>query len=102
MDINPSAGSNWNIWDLHIHSPASFGGNDYDTFIANIAKSEAAVVGINDYCTIAGYKGIVEKGGIPGKVIFPVVEFRMHNIVANRKGGSTTSGGTKINFHLIF
>ena len=45
---------------------------------------------------------MIEFGGVPGKIIFPVVEFRMHNIVANRKGTSAASGGPKINFHLIF
>ena len=102
MDIHSATGSNWNIWDLHDHSPASFGGADYSTFISNLAKSEATVIGINDYCSIEGYKKVVEQGGVHGKVIFPVVEFRMHNIVANRKGSSTAAGGTKINFHLIF
>jgi ABC-type lipoprotein export system ATPase subunit len=103
MLVNSISGSNWNIWDLHVHSPASFGGNDYDTFISNLAVSVAAVIGINDYCTIEGYKKIMEKGGVPNKIIFPVVEFRMHNIVANRKGISTIGGvGTKINFHVIF
>jgi len=98
----PPSGSNWNIWDLHVHSPASFGGDDYDTFIANLQNSEAAAIGINDYCTIAGYKKIKEKGGVFGKEIFPVVECRMHNIIANRRGVTLADGGPKINFHLIF
>src|SRR5262249_28370122 len=65
-------------------------------------KCEASAVGINDYCSLAGYKTIIDKGGVPTKVIFPVIEFRMHNIVANRKGATVADGGTKINFHLIF
>ena len=100
--LHTPSGSHWHIWDLHVHSPASFGGNDYDTFIENLANSEATAIGINDYCTIDGYRKIIEKGGVPNKVIFPVVELRMHNIVANRKGSSPTAGGTRINFHLIF
>lgn len=102
MKTNSITGSNWNIWDLHVHSPASFGGDDYTTFIANLQKSEAAAIGINDYCTIEGYKKIKEHGGVRDKVIFPVIEFRAHNIIANRKGASPVDGGTKINFHLIF
>jgi ABC-type lipoprotein export system ATPase subunit len=94
-------GSIWRIWDLHVHSPATYGG-DYVTFIANASKSKAAVIGVNDYCSIKGYEEVVNLGGIPGKVIFPVVEFRMHNIVANRKNADPTKSGTKINFHLIF
>jgi ABC-type lipoprotein export system ATPase subunit len=102
MVLHSASGSNWNIWDLHVHSPASFGGNEYAAFIGNVSQSKAAALGINDYCSIAGYKKIIEMGGIPGKAIFPVIEFRMHNIVANRKGAPRAQGGTKINFHLIF
>lgn len=99
METNPLSGSAWNIWDLHVHSPASLGGSDYETFIQKLAFSEATVIGINDYNTIQGYKTIKNSGGVPNKVIFPVMECRMHNIVANRKNAS---GGSKINFHIIF
>lgn len=100
-EINNNRGSIWRIWDLHVHSPASYGGS-YDEFIQNAHKSEAEVLGVNDYCTIQGYKEIIQRGGIPDKTIFPVVEFRMHNIVANRKNPDPTKAGTKINFHIIF
>ncbi len=102
MEINSQSGSDWRIWDLHVHSPASLGRGDYETFIKNLSASEASAIGINDYCSIEGYKQIKDRGGVPGKVIFPVIEFRMHNIVANRKGSIPPNGGTKINFHLIF
>ena len=101
MNKGKNKGSIWRVWDLHVHSPATYGG-DYTTFIANVSKSKADVVGINDYCTIKGYEEIVKLGGIPNKVIFPVVEFRMHNIVANRKNADPTKSGTKINFHIVF
>ena len=65
-------GSIWRIWDLHVHTPASYNG-DYDEFIRNAEKSEADVIGINDYFTLEGYREILEKGGIKDKVIFPVV-----------------------------
>src|SRR5665647_2421288 len=94
-------GSEWRIWDLHVHTPATYGG-DYKVFIENAKESKASVIGINDYCTLQGYSEIVKLGGIPSKVIFPVVEFRMHNIVANRKSADPTKAGTKINFHIIF
>jgi len=93
-------GSEWRIWDLHVHSPATYGG-DYVTFISNVEKCKADAIGINDYCTLEGYRMIKEMG-ITGKVIFPVVEFRMHNIIANRKNTDPTKSGTKINFHIIF
>lgn len=91
-------GSTWRIWDLHVHPSAT----DYSKFISNASDCIASVLGINDYCTVEGYEEIVKRGGIPDKITFPVVEFRMHNIVANRKNADPTKAGTKINFHLIF
>ncbi len=99
--MNDSRGSIWRKWDLHVHPPeVSFGG-DYDKFISNLSKSEAEVIGINDYCSVEGYKKILDKGGVPNKVIFPVIEMRMHNIITNRKSRHPKSG-VRINFHLIF
>lgn len=97
MENGFSKGSVWKIWDLHVHSPASYNG-DYDVFISNATKSNVDVLGINDYCSIQGYDEIIKRGGIKNKVLFPVVELRMHNILSSRKN----SGGTKINFHIIF
>ena len=56
-------GSEWHIWDLHVHSPASGFGNesDFPTFIDNLKKSQADAIGINDYSSIEGYKKILEK-----------------------------------------
>ena len=96
-----SKGSLWRIWDLHVHSPATYGG-EYETFITNLKNAKADVIGINDYCTLEGYNRVVELGGVPGKTLLPVVEFRMHNIVANRKNVDASKSGTKINFHVIF
>ena len=98
---NGTIGSRWRIWDLHVHTPATYGGT-YEEFIENARNSEAAVIGINDYCTLEGYKEIVSKGGISGKVIFPIVEFRMNNVVANRKQSNPITSGALINFHIIF
>lgn len=101
MNNGKNKGSEWRVWDLHVHSPATYGG-EYATFIDNLKKSRADVIGINDYSTLNGYKEVVSLGGVPGKIIFPVIEFRMHNIVANRKNADPTKSGTKINFHVIF
>src|SRR3989339_972126 len=98
---NSEKGSLWRIWDLHVHSPATYGGA-YQDFIKNAEQSIASVIGINDYCTLSGYEEVVKLGDIPNKLIFPVVEFRMHNIVANRKNIDPTKAGVKINFHIIF
>ncbi len=92
-------GSTWKKWDLHVHSPASYGG-DYGVFITNLEKSEADVIGINDYCTIAGYENLINIG-IRNKIIFPVIEFRMNNVVLSRND-PRLKNGVRINFHIIF
>ncbi len=97
MNNASNKGSTWKIWDLHVHSPASYGG-DYSTFISNASKCKAEVIGVNDYCSIKGYEEVVKLGGIPGKVVFPVVEFRMHNLLTTKKNPN----GVRINFHIIF
>ena len=96
-------GSEWHIWDLHVHSPESGFGteSDFPTFIENLKNSIADVIGINDYSSIEGYKKIVELGGVEGKVIFPVIELRMINKI-NHKSGTAIEGGVNINFHIIF
>ena len=99
---NYPRGSEWRKWDLHIHTPASFGYvGSYDDLVKTLASSDAEVLGINDYCTFGGYEEILKKGGIKNKFLFPVIEFRMHNVIANRKG-TAMQKGVKINFHLIF
>ena len=97
MNNGNNKGSIWRIWDLHVHSPATYGGN-YATFIINASTCIAEVIGVNDYCSVKGYEEIVKLGGIPGKVIFPVVEFRMHNLLTTKKNPN----GVRINFHIIF
>ena len=97
MNSGNNKGSIWRIWDLHVHSPATYGG-EYATLIANASKCKADVIGVNDYCSIKGYEEIVKLGRIPDKVIFPVVELRMHNLLTTKKNPN----GVRINFHIIF
>lgn len=96
-------GSEWNIWDLHVHTPASgfATDDDYPVLIENLKNSQAHVIGINDYCSIKGYKNITNLGGVEGKIIFPVVELRTNNKI-NHKNSTAIDGGVNINFHLIF
>lgn len=93
-------GTTWKKWDLHVHSPATYGG-EFMTFIANLEKSEADVIGINDYCTIAGYEAVATAGGAKNKTILPVVEFRMNTIVLDKNDPQSKSG-VRLNFHIIF
>jgi hypothetical protein len=98
MENNSNKGSIWRIWDLHVHTPASKGNDNYQQFIDNASQSEAHVIGINDYCTLKGYEEILTLGGIPNKVMFPVVEFRMENLLITRHD----KNGEQLNFHIIF
>lgn len=99
-------GSDWRKWDLHVHSPASDGfSGTWDQFETQLKNADCAVIGINDYFSVAGYKQIkekIDKGDldIGGKKILPVVEFRMTESVQNKN--TTTNGATHFNFHIIF
>ncbi|MCK0103230.1 TrlF family AAA-like ATPase [Pseudohalocynthiibacter sp. F2068] len=109
-------GSEWRIWDLHVHSPASDGVNGgFDDFVIQLGNSKCDVIGINDYFSVAGYKivqayldgsqspEITSDAFLDGleklrkKKLIPVVECRMANIVQSRHGGTP-----RINFHIIF
>jgi hypothetical protein len=106
MDTNQNnkimyRGSEWRKWDLHIHSPVTYEGS-YDEFAKNLSISEAEVIGINDYCTIKGYEQVISKSGKTGdKILFPVIEFRMNNMVID-KNDPRLNSGPLINFHIIF
>jgi len=94
-------GSEWRKWDLHVHSPKTYGGS-YDDFINNINNSEAEVIGINDYSTIEGYEEIISKyRDKVKKILFPTIEFRMNNILLD-KDDVRLKKGTRFNFHIIF
>lgn len=110
-------GAIWRKWDIHVHSPASHGfKGDYNQFIIQLGNADCDVIGINDYFSVAGYREVARRladpaGGIEGnaayrdaleklrsKVLLPVVECRMTNVLMNKHGKS----GLRLNFHLIF
>ncbi|HEX8974827.1 MAG TPA: AAA family ATPase [Patescibacteria group bacterium] len=105
-DQKINIGSEWRKWDLHVHSPASFGfSGTLEEFESQIKNSCCDVIGINDYFSVAGYKELKEKidNGtldIGDRKILPVVEFRMTESVQNKN--TTTNGVTHFNFHIIF
>lgn len=109
-------GSEWRKWDLHVHSPASYGfQGDWNGFIIQLGNADCDVIGINDYFSVAGYREVLrrleERGAavegnkayreslekLRTKMLMPVVECRMTNVLMNKKGA-----GQRINFHLIF
>lgn len=98
-DSKQSIGSKWRIWDLHVHTPFSHSvRGTIEDFITNAQNSVAEVIGINDYATLEGYKSIIDAGGIPNKILFPVIELRMNNVLTNKHNSSAIH----LNFHIIF
>lgn len=102
-------GSNWNKWDLHVHTPDSIV-HDYkfkdeekkwDEYIDSLEKlpEDIKVLGINDYWFIDGYKKVLkykENGRLENiELILPVVEVRLKEFVGN-------TSLNKINYHIVF
>src|SRR5688500_11752759 len=65
---NCSRGSQWNKWDLHVHTPASIlnseFGNDWDAYIKDLFSKaidkQIVAIGITDYFSVKGYRKIRE------------------------------------------
>ena len=84
-------GSNWSIWDLHIHTPMSicneYGGDTqeiWEKFIVSLENlpSDVKVIGINDYYFIDGFEKVMDYKMNKGRLknidkIFPILEFRI-------------------------
>ena len=97
-------GSEWRIWDLHIHTPGTSKndqyGNDEAAWDAYITKLEentnVAVLGITDYFSIDNYLYLKQKqvaGRLIGKTLLPNIELRITPV---------TQQETPINIHVIF
>ena len=102
-------GSEWRVWDLHIHSPASFhwngqryGDNEaentrlVDEMIAALNAAEPAVFVLMDYWTFDGWfrlkKRLKEKGApVLEKTVFPGIELRI-----------CTPTSVRLNAHAVF
>ena len=107
--VKMKKGSEWNIWDLHVHTPASLvhhyeAGADCDVweqYIRDLESlpKEVKVLGINDYLFIDGYKKVLEykaQGRLQNiELILPVVEFRLSQFGGNKQF-------SRVNFHVIF
>lgn len=102
-------GSEWRIWDLHVHTPLSIennygcandeeGWNKYITALEQL-PSDIKVLGINDYLFIDGYKKVKEykdSGRLSNiELLLPVVEFRLAKFCGHQQF-------KRINFHVIF
>ncbi len=109
MNNNMNRGSEWRIWDLHVHTPLSIensygcandeeGWNKYITALEQL-PSDIKVLGINDYLFIDGYKKVKEykdSGRLSNiELLLPVVEFRLAKFCGHKQF-------KRINFHVIF
>lgn len=114
---NYPRGAEWRRWDLHVHSPASHRyAGDWKGFILQTGNSDCAVIGINDYFSVQGFKELSRRLDSPTaaelsnedyrasleklrtKTLLPVIECRMSNVLLNKKG----PGGQRLNFHIVF
>ena len=104
---NQNIGSNWQKWDLHVHTPNTKSNNQYSTtdeqdvwdlFCEKIEKSEVSVFGITDYLSVENYFAFVEKfkAKYPDskKVFFSNVELRLE-VGVNK-------ANEEVNIHIIF
>lgn len=106
-----SIGSEWNKWDLHIHTPLSIVqhyGNDteevWERYIKDIENlpPEFKVLGINDYLFLDGYERLKKEKEQNGRLrninlILPVIEFRIEKFAGVEFGSLK-----RINLHVIF
>ncbi|PRY56020.1 TrlF family AAA-like ATPase [Glycomyces artemisiae] len=102
-------GTDWGIWDLHVHTPASivqqYGGNTdevWDRYIAELGRvpEEIKVIGINDYWFLDGYRRVraaFENGQLQNlEEVLPVIEMRLDQF------GGTDGKLSRVNLHVIF
>jgi hypothetical protein len=101
-------GSEWNIWDLHVHTPASifhrFGNADdvWEKYILDLENLSPnfKVIGINDYFFIDGYERLLkeqsENGRLKDLLLIPVLEFRIEKFA-----GVHFENFKRINFQVI-
>lgn len=105
---NYPKGSEWRLWDLHIHTPASYNysGQRFAAMtpaektvavkqiITNINESDVAAYAINDYWTFDGYlelRKAHEAGEVIKKTVFPAIELRIES-----------ASEARLNIHVLF
>lgn len=106
-EIRYTKGSEWQKWDLHIHTPLSiiqnYGGDlKWDKFISALENlpRDVKVIGITDYYFIDGYCKVMQykaKGRLKNlEKIFPILEFRIDTF-----GSGNQNNLQKINLHIL-
>lgn len=107
--VPTNRGSEWRVWDLHIHTPYSINQNYADSdegwekFISaleNLPK-EVKVIGLTDYYFIDGYEKVMKlksEGRLQNlEKIFPILEFRIDTF-----GSGNQNNLQKVNLHILF
>lgn len=107
---NFTRGSEWNKWDLHVHTPKSiiqhYGGDTdvaWEKYITDLEAlpDEFKVLGINDYIFLDGYKKVMEykeQGRLPKiDLLLPIIELRV-----NKFSSLGDEAWKKVNLHIIF
>ncbi len=104
---NYKRGSEWQKWDLHVHTPASYAWDDprgdetYKKIIKRMNESDVAAFAITDYWTFDGFKKLMEiDGGLSGddklkKTVFPGIELRFDILTDDQDK-------KRVNFQAIF
>lgn len=117
-------GSEWRIWDLHVHTPASVlsngFGEDWDNYVQKLFKKaieyNISAIGITDYYLPEGYKIIKreyldkpekmnalfsndEVNAIKNIAIFSNIEFRLTKLVVGKE--RDLKWNRKVNYHVI-
>ena len=100
-------GSEWRIWDLHVHTPETQKNDLYkvnededpwDLFCKKINNSDVEGFGICDYFSVKNYFKFIEKyfSYYPksNKMFFPNIELCTNDVV--------NKAGEEVNLHLIF
>ncbi len=107
--IKKERGSEWRIWDLHIHTPESIcqgyknTSENWEKFISCLENlpEEVNVIGITDYYFIDGYEKVMDlkaKGRLTNiDKVFPILEFRIDTF-----GSGNENNLQKINLHILF
>ncbi len=102
-------GSEWNKWDLHVHTPYSivqhygdgFQEKTWEKYICALENlsPDIKAIGINDYFLLDGYEKVIsekENGRLQNiKLILPVIELRIKSLVGSKVL-------RRINYHVIF
>lgn len=98
--VQPTIGSIWRKWDLHVHTPDTILEDHYTSwhdFLAALrVEKEIAVMGVTDYMSISNYERLLaeQKKARLGSIdlLIPNIEFRIT---------PQTAKGHAINLHLL-